>query len=506
MKLQFVKTVDRIRYLIGVATLITALAGGVFLFNLLGDEDKSQYFRVHLEFRNVEGLLPGADVKYRGVQVGSVRQVTLRDDGKKGIATIVLNPGKDTLARTNSRFWIVTPRFGGITAGASGLDTLVRNAYMTFYTPDPWGVQLANGSSALGLETPFVDPTESSLPPAVRGDLMMTLLVPENYGLVVGSAVMYRGVQTGDIRGVELAKDGNHIRLAIRIERAHRGTVTDKTRFWVARPRLSGALLRGIDLQDVSALLTPFVSYHTEPSAGLPVPDAYTVAAETTRPSFEIAKVDLATQPSATQSLQAPVGDGLLQLVRVIYEAEEEDWLSPNDLIRREGTGVLWEDSDGRLLVLTARTLCDANHFDRDSLGGAPDIISEGISVVLGDGSVLRALRTWVAGDGEDLALLVIDVELAAREGIPTTAASLFEFGGAAIGTADVDLRAMDNQRRVVEVSRSNTGDPTLVGHRGAVALSDGSVIGLLVQSVEDPSAAAIVSVDVVPEVLRPAQ
>ena len=177
---------DRVRYLIGVATLLLAVAGGLFLFNLLGEVDESRYFGLHVEFRNVEGLLKGADVKYRGVLVGSVRRVALREDGKQGIAHVVLIPGKETLARTNSKFWIVTPRFGGIVAGESGLETLVRDAYVAFFTPDPRGARFANGSSVTGEELPFADESEM-LGPAKRGDLLMTLLIPENHGLRAGS-------------------------------------------------------------------------------------------------------------------------------------------------------------------------------------------------------------------------------------------------------------------------------------------------------------------------------
>ena len=81
---------DRARYFVGVVMLLLAAVGGVFVFQLLGDEDDSQWFALHVELHNVEGLLPGADVKYRGVLVGSVRRVSLREDGKKGVATLLI--------------------------------------------------------------------------------------------------------------------------------------------------------------------------------------------------------------------------------------------------------------------------------------------------------------------------------------------------------------------------------------------------------------------------------
>lgn len=119
---------DRLRYLIGLVTLAIAAAFAWFLFGLLGDEDRSGSFMLRLEFRDVRGLKAGADVRYRGVPVGAVHEVGLSADGEKGVVTIRFADEGARLARLSSRFWIVVPRFSGLTAGATGLETLVRDA------------------------------------------------------------------------------------------------------------------------------------------------------------------------------------------------------------------------------------------------------------------------------------------------------------------------------------------------------------------------------------------
>ncbi len=491
---------DRLRYLIGLVTLAVAVGGAAFLLQLLGDEDRSRYFRLNLQFRDVQGLLPGADVKYRGALVGSVHRVTLRDDGRKGVASIRLDPGKEGLARTNSRFWIVTPRFGGLAAGASGLETLVRDAYVSFLTPEPWCPPLADGSAVAGLERPHVEDPEAALDPVRRGDLSMTLLIPENYGLSPGAGVLFRGVRTGEVRTVRLAPDGSHVRVGLRLERDYRRTVTDKTRFWVARPRLSGALLGGIALDDVSALLSPFVGYHTESGAGLPVPDGWAVAAEVERPSLDLSKV-VAVAGLERASERAPAADvDAIQLVRVLYEATEEDWLSANDEIRREGTGLLYEDAEGRLLVLTARSACDGAFFEGDALGSRPEIEGEGISIVLPDGTVYRGLRTWVEPEGGDLALLVLDVGLDEREGLASTPLARFAFEGDRTPGSGMSLLSVTKDGAVVAANTA-AGDalPSLETHRGAAAVRDGLVVGLVGE-------AAIASLAPIPPALRPAK
>ena len=55
--------------------------------------------------------------------------------------------------------------------------------------------------------------------------------------------MIFRGQQTGDVRSVELAPDGTHVVVSLRIARKHRQTVTDRCQFWVARPAVTGALL-----------------------------------------------------------------------------------------------------------------------------------------------------------------------------------------------------------------------------------------------------------------------
>ncbi|MGA0058387.1 MAG: MlaD family protein, partial [Planctomycetota bacterium] len=137
---------DRIRYLIGLATLATAGVLGFVLFQLLADENPDGYFPVRLEFADIRGLGPGAEVRYRGVRVGSIREIGLSPDGEKGVVTALLDAEHAELARVSSLFWVVSPRFGGLAGGATGLDTLVRDSYVAFLTPRGDSPPLARSS------------------------------------------------------------------------------------------------------------------------------------------------------------------------------------------------------------------------------------------------------------------------------------------------------------------------------------------------------------------------
>ena len=397
----------RFRYLIGSLTLVLAVLGAIWIVRVLQRIDERPGLPLRVEFREARGLRAGANVRYRGVNVGTVRAVSISSDGSKAVAQLLLDMAASKHACVNSEFWIVTPRFAGLTDGATGLDTLVRDSYVAFQTPAERGSELTPGSLIAGKERPPSTNEEETLEDVEHGDLLMTLLVPENHGLKPGSAVIFRGMRTGDVRSVTLAPSGTHVEVSLRITRRYRQTVTDKTSFWVARPYVSGALFSGFTVTDVSSLLTPYVSYYGEPGKGVLVQDGYRAAAEVNRPSLDIAAVpaDALRQQRATPIV---ANDGLV-LVRISYAAVEQDTWSADDPIQRQGCGVLWLDRSGRAVVATARSLVDGSFTESDAFGSDPDIADEQIKVLLGNGTVLRAGRVWVDPAGGDLAVLVLE-------------------------------------------------------------------------------------------------
>lgn len=493
---------DRARYLLGLLTLALTIAGGVFLFDLLGDRGDAERYRLQLEFKSVRGLKSGADVRFRGVTIGSVRHVRLAEDGKRGVVTLLLEHGYERHCCFHSRFWIVAPRFTGLAGGATGLDTLIRDAYVAFTTPEPSGPQLPNGSLVPGHERPSWDDDEGVLAPLQRGDLQMTLLVAENHALQPGARVMLRGVPVGDVRRIELAEDGSHVRLGLRIDRGFRSTVTDRSRFWIARPRLSGALLSGIDVQDVGALLGTYIAYYTEPGQGLPVADGFACAAAPERPEFKLADVPgkaVAALFDARKAASESRPSEDLRVVRIAYSAVGTNWWSPDDPVQRSGTGVLYEDKTGRLVVLTARSACDAAWCLRDVFGIRPNFRNEEFRVVLADGQVLRAGRGWVAPDELDLALLLVED---APAGTAASPPALLAFAAAAPAAGAKTLLAREGGTSEQELDPKAL--PRLDTMRGALVVHERRAIGLLAQTAPRDETPKLVLFASVPELLRP--
>jgi paraquat-inducible protein B len=400
---------DRLRYLLGIVTLVVMGVGGWFLFGKLQSQDLEELYRIQVTFLDAHGLKTGADVKFRGIQVGSVRHVDVEEDGAHAVILMTIANDKIHHVRNNSQFWIVTPRFHGISSGVSGLETLVRDSYVSFSTPPPFGEPLPSGTGLVGVEAPLRPRRDITLPPMELGDLLMRVLLPENHGVAVGARVMFRGMSTGEVRSIALAPSGTHVEATVRVRTKYRSTVTDASVFWVSKPQLSlkFSLSNPVSVNELSSLMSPFIAYYTEPKTGVPVPDGYPVAASLKRPSFTISEVPpeaLAAKPNP----DVPKPSGPVAIVRVIYEAIDVDYLSPNDTVRREGTGFLYLDTTGRALVLTARSVCDAAYFYTETFGERAKITSEKIAVQLPGSNVLKATRIWPHPDGLDIAVLMV--------------------------------------------------------------------------------------------------
>ncbi len=490
----------RVRYLIGSLTLLAAVLGAIWVVRLLRNLDDRPGLPLQIEFRDARGLRAGADVRYRGVSVGTVRSVTIAGDGGKSVANVLLDAPGAAQACLNSSFWIVTPRFGGLSSGATGLDTLVRDAYIAFQTPLEHGSPLTSGSLLTGREKPPAQIEPDALEEIEHGDLLMTLMVPENHGLRAGSPVIFRGTQTGDVRSVELAKEGTHVEVQLRIARRFRQTVTDKCAFWVARPALSGALFSGFTVTDMNALLSPYVAYYGEPGKGVMVQDGHRAAAEANRPTIEVSAVPAEALRRAAVKNAAPGND--VVLVRIVYAAVEKDSFSADDPVHHEGTGILFQDRAGRMVVATARSAVDGSYTETDLFGTRPDIAEEQVKVMLPDGMVLRAARVWVDPNGADLATLILDEVPPDLRGTPT---ARMQFGGVGEASAPTTLgRAGADGAPMPPVELDGKESVSLAESLGAAVMRGEKVVGIYGRAVATGDVPVVVSIDLLPQDLRP--
>jgi len=355
-----------------------------------------------------------------------------------------------------------------------------------------------------GVETPDT----VRLPALHRGDLLMRVLLPENHSLVVGAKVMYRGMATGEIRAISLVPTGSHVSVSVRIGAKHRSTVTDTSVFWVAKPELGlkFSWSNPVSVNELGSLLRPHIAYFTPP-LGVPLSDGDVVAAHLKRPDIEIPEVPKSALRKPVLE-HKPDAQGPVILVRVVYAAVDVDWLSPNDTLHREGTGVLFLDSNNQPSVVTARSTCDATYYHNETFGWK-EITNERIRVQLSDGRALTASRSWVDKDGSDIA--VLRVEGLPRDH-PTSKLSVFSYGkyappnsapdqihvsgktGIRMDPTPLALGGADEQQALEALNKL----------RGGAVMRGETLVGLLGQAGATEAKATVVSLGSLPESLRP--
>lgn len=223
--------------------------------------------RITIEFEDAAGLDEGAEIIYRGVSVGLVREVRLRSGaGTSGDAIEVLAelaPSAAGLAVAGSEFWIVRPRVGF--DRISGLDTILSPRYIGV-RPGPAGGRSAR--SFRGLDGPPAGVLE------VGEGLAITLRAPTAGALTAGAPVLYRGVSVGTVGPARLAPDAASVLVDAVIEHPYGQLIRENTRFWNAGGISAEIGLRGIALQagSLDAAVRGAIAFATPTDAGEPAP------------------------------------------------------------------------------------------------------------------------------------------------------------------------------------------------------------------------------------------
>ena len=175
---------------------------------------------IYVRFETANGVDAGKTaVQCRSVRIGIVEGVKLAPDLKSVVATIRIKNDAAELLRSDTRFWVVRPRFGG--AGISGLGTILSGTYIEL---DPVTGQAARHHFD-GLEKPPVTPQ------GVPG-LHVTLVVDKAGSIGIGSSVSYRGIKVGQIESQVFNPDKGRLEFGAFIEGDFGQLISPRTRFW----------------------------------------------------------------------------------------------------------------------------------------------------------------------------------------------------------------------------------------------------------------------------------
>src|SRR5690349_21026355 len=132
--------------------IVSALIGGYIAVKAIMDRGPT----VTITFQNAEGLEAGkTKLKYKDVDIGLVKSVTLSQDLKGVVATAELVKDFTPHLVEDTRFWVVRPRISG--GSVSGLSTLLSGSYIGVDT----GKSTKSERHFAGLDTPPVVPVDT---------------------------------------------------------------------------------------------------------------------------------------------------------------------------------------------------------------------------------------------------------------------------------------------------------------------------------------------------------
>ena len=229
--------------------IVAALIGGWLVVKGILERGPT----ITITFKTAEGLEAGkTKVKYKSVDVGEVKQISLAGKGKDVQVTVELVKEAESGLVEDTRFWVVRPRISG--GMVSGLGTLFSGSYIG---ADP-GKSVTKRRDFIGLEAA----------PIVTGDVpgRQFILHAETLGSIeIGSPVYFRQEAVGSVVAHELNKDGQGVTFKIFVNAPYDQYVNANTRFWNASGidvTLDATGVK-VDTQSLASILIGGIAYES---------------------------------------------------------------------------------------------------------------------------------------------------------------------------------------------------------------------------------------------------
>jgi paraquat-inducible protein B len=235
--------------LVWLIPLLAALIGLTLVVKSVLDQGPT----VVVSFRSADGLEPGkTKVKYKDVDIGLVRSISLATDLSRVLVTIDMTKEAKRFTAADTRFWVVKPRIGA--SGVTGLNTLLSGAYIGVDA----GKSEETRTQFAGLEKP----------PQVTRDEKGTvfMLHGDTLGSIdVGSPIFYRRIQVGQVTGFDLEDQGRGVKMSVFVGAPYDQYVGKNTRWWHASGvdvRLDSGGFK-VNTQSLAALLVGGLAFES---------------------------------------------------------------------------------------------------------------------------------------------------------------------------------------------------------------------------------------------------
>ena len=225
--------------LIWIIPITAALIGGWLIYKYYSERGTI----INITFAEAAGIEPNkTPIRYKDVQVGKVKKLSLTPDLKKVRATAEIFPEMAENLGSNTRFWVVRPRI--TLKGVSGIETLLSGVHIGI---DP-GIKSEPRENYVGLDNP----------PIITADKKGTRIALNSQSLgslEVGSPVYYRKINVGEVTSYSLNPQNDSVNIFIYVYQPYDEKIKSNTRFWNA-----SGLEFNLNASGVSARMESIVS------------------------------------------------------------------------------------------------------------------------------------------------------------------------------------------------------------------------------------------------------
>lgn len=236
--------------------LAFALAGWL-VFKAVNDAGQ----RIQIHFNDAAGLIAGrTTIRYQGLEVGIVRDVTLSDDLESIYVEADIYPEAVQTLNTGTRFWLVKPK-ASIT-GISGLDALVSGNYIALQPGEGEATQSFTALDSQPSDTP------------IGAGLSIQLRAPDLGSISIGSQVFYKKIPVGEVYNYTLSNNNKRVLIDVLIQPQYADLVTNKSRFWNVSGMSANINFNGVDVQfeSLSAMIAGAIAFDS-PDEGRAIED-----------------------------------------------------------------------------------------------------------------------------------------------------------------------------------------------------------------------------------------
>lgn len=181
---------------------------------------KSAGQQIILTAEDATNLSKGMALRYLGLNIGEIESVQLDQKSHKIIAKALIHPNYMMLiAKEGSRFNVISPKISA--GGIENIDSLLQ-PYID--------VEVGAGKTK----------TQFALSQAVNNNIKYTNGLPlvletnDALNITAGSPIMYRGVEVGTIKNLELNTLGDRVLIHVLIAPKYQHLVRQNSEFWIA--------------------------------------------------------------------------------------------------------------------------------------------------------------------------------------------------------------------------------------------------------------------------------